>query len=42
MSDETSWDRANARSWAGGIANCLMLNRLDIAYDIEDVVERDV
>ena len=39
-SDETSWDRAEARSWAGGIANSLMPNRLDIAYDIEEVFER--
>ena len=39
-SDETSWDRAKARSFAGSIANCLMLNRHDIAYDIEEVIER--
>ena len=32
-SDELSWDRAKARSLAGG-------DRLDVAYDIKDFIER--
>ena len=39
-SDEPSWDRAKTRSLAGGIAIYLVLNRLDIACDIEDLIER--
>ena len=35
-SDETSWDRAHARSVAGGTAIYLVLNRLDI----EELIER--
>ena len=31
---------AKARSLAGGIAIYLVLNRLDVAYDIEDLIER--
>ena len=38
-SDEVSWDRAKARSLAGGTAIYLALNRLDIAYDIEELIE---
>ena len=38
--DELSWDRAKARSLAGGIAIYLVLNRLDIACDIEELIER--
>ena len=38
--DELSWDRAKARSLAGGIAIYLVLNRLDIAHDIEELIER--
>ena len=40
-SDETSWDLVKARSWADGIANCLMPEKLDIAYDIQEVIERE-
>ena len=39
-SDELSWDRAKARSLAGGIAIHLVPNRLDVAYDIEELIER--
>ena len=39
-SDELSSDRAEARSLAGGRAIYLVLNRLDIAYDIEELIER--
>ena len=39
-SDELSWDRAKARSFAGGAAICLVLNRLNIACDIEELIER--
>ena len=38
--DELSWDRAKARSLACGIAIYLVLNRLDIAFDIEELIER--
>ena len=40
-SDETSWNRAKARSWAGGIAIYLMPSKLDIAHGIEEVIERN-
>ena len=39
-SDELSWDRAKARSLAGGIAIYLVLDRLDITCDIEELIER--
>ena len=39
-SDEVSWDRAEARSLACGIAFCLVLNRLDVANDVEELIER--
>ena len=39
-SDELFWDRAKARSLAGGIAIYLVLDRLDIAYDIGEWIER--
>ena len=39
--DELSWDRAKARSLAGGIAISLVLDRLNIAYDIEELIERE-
>ena len=39
-SDELSWDRANARSLAGGTAIYLVLTRLDVAHDIEELIER--
>ena len=39
-SDELSWDRAEARSLAGGIAIYLVFDRLDIADDIEELIER--
>ena len=38
-SDELSWDHAKARSLADGTAIYLVLNRLDIPYDIEELVE---
>ena len=38
--DELSWDRAKARSLAGGIAISLVLHGLNIAYDIEELIER--
>ena len=39
-SDELSWDRAMARSLAGGTATYLVLDTLDIANDIEELIER--
>ena len=40
-SDETSLDRAKRdHARAGGTANCLKPKRLEIAYDIEEVIER--
>ena len=39
-SDEVSWDRAEARSLAGGIAINLELKRLDVAHDIEELTGR--
>ena len=36
---ELSWDRAEARSLADGIAINLVFDRLDIAYDIEELFE---
>ena len=39
-SDELFWDRAKARSVAGGIAVYLVLDRPDIAYDIEELIKR--
>ena len=39
-SEELSWDRAKARSLAGGIAIYLVFDRLNIAYDIEELIER--
>ena len=38
-SDELSWDRAEARSLAGGTAIYLLLNRLHVAYDTEELIE---
>ena len=38
--DELSWDQAKARSSAGGIDIYLVLDGLDIAYDIEKLIER--
>ena len=38
--DELSWDRAKARSLAGGIAISLVLRGLNIANDIEELIER--
>ena len=38
--DELSWDRAEARSLAGGTAIYLVLNGLNIAYDIEELIDR--
>ena len=38
--DELSWDRAKARSLAGDIAIFLVLDRLDIACNIEEMIER--
>ena len=39
-SDELSWDRAKARSLAGGTAIYLVLNRRDFAYNIQELIER--
>ena len=39
-SDELSWDRVKARSLVGCIAIYLVFDRLDIAYDIEELIER--
>ena len=39
-SDGTSWDRAEARSLVGGTAIYHVLNGLNIAYDIEELIER--
>ena len=39
-SDELSWDRAQARSLAGGTAIYLALNRLDVDWDMEELIER--
>ena len=39
-SDETSWDRAKARSLVGVTAFYLVLNRVIIADDIEELIER--
>ena len=39
-SDELFWDRAEARSLAGGTAICLVLDWLDIAFDTEELIER--
>ena len=38
--DKLSWDQAKARSLAGGIAIYLVLDWLDIACDIEELIER--
>ena len=38
-SDELSWDHATARSLADGIAIYLVFNGLDIAHDIEELIE---
>ena len=35
-SDELSWERAKAISLAGGTAICLVLDRLDIAYNLRE------
>ena len=38
--DDLSWDRTKARSLAGGIAIYLVLDKLDFAYDIEELIKR--
>ena len=39
-SDELSWDRAQARSLAGGTAIYLALGGLDVDWDMEELIER--
>ena len=39
-SGELSWDRAQERSLAGGSAIYLVFDRMDIACDIEELIER--
>ena len=38
-SNGLSWDRANPRSLAGGMVSYLVLKRLVIAYDSEELIE---